>query len=274
MIWRRGNYDKNTVEMILQQIKFGRYFEGSSKWYAGVTANVVQSLTAHGFTREEIYGRSRDFHCWDIPKENALQCKNAVVLQYNMLIDENSDFLSEKYPNLFIYFFAAAQNRTIHIDVSSFTPVKSLPDEPIFVTEKFRNGETKREIYDGSLTADGFEKMLEHFRSVFLNGTLNTLVIQHRNTEEMWFNFGEGCCRISYDAHTSQEGGYASWRNGSKARKPVKFFEGEYPAYMVCTDVEQYTAALSYFLEKGRKPGKRQNVQWAWVKEEKVPKNK
>ena len=59
MIWRRGNYSENTVETILGQIKYGRYFDGEMKWYAGVTANVVQSLSAHGFTKEEIYGRKK-----------------------------------------------------------------------------------------------------------------------------------------------------------------------------------------------------------------------
>lgn len=272
MIWRRGNYSENTVETILGQIKYGRYFDGEMKWYAGVTANVVQSLSAHGFTKEEIYGCKKDLMCWDIPKENALKCKKEVISLYNMQSDGESDFLSEKYPNLFIYFFEVTPKRKLHIDTSKFTAVKALPEEPIWVTEKARDGGVKREMYDFS--ADGVKELLLHFREVFLNGILNVLTIQHTNGEEMWFNFGEGCCRISYDAHTSQEGGYASWRNGTKARKPVKFFEGEYPAYMVCTDVEQYMTALSYFLEKGRKPGKRQNVQWAWINEDKFPMNK
>lgn len=274
MIWRRGNYGENTAEMILDQIKYGGYFDGDSRWYAGVTANAVQSLTAHGFTKEEIYGRGWELMCWDIRREDALRCKKEAVALYNMQSDDESDFLSETLPNLYIYFFQVTDNRETHIDTSGFTPAKTLPEVPIWVTEKARDGSVKRELYDHKLSADEQKELLEHFREVFLNGTMNTLVIQHRSGEEMWFNFGEGCCRISYDAHTSQEGGYASWRNGSKARKPVPFFEGEYPAYMVCTDVEQYMAALSYFLEKDRKPGKRQNVQWAWINEDKFPKNK
>ena len=274
MIWRRGNYSENTVDMILNQIAFGKYFQ-NGEWYVGVTANAVQSLTAHGFAGEEIFGRTFGFAVWDIPAENAVKCKREILKLYkNTSCDDESDFLSDKFANLFIYAFEKKPNLVTHIDVSGFTPVKTLPENPVWITEKSRDGTVTRKFYDHDFSEEEFAYLLEHFREVFLNGTLATLVIQHRSICEMWVNYGERCCRISYDAHTSQEGGYASWRNGSKARKPVKFFVGEYPAYMVCTDVEQYMTALSYFLKNDRKPAKRQNVLWAWIKEDKFPKNK
>lgn len=254
MIWRRGNYSENTAEMILNQIKYGGYFSGDFRWYAGVTANAVQSLAAHGFTREEIYGHGWELMCWDIRREDALSCKNEAITLYNLQSDDESDFLSEEFPTLYIYFFKITDNRKTHIDTSGFMPVKALPEVPIWVTEKLRDGSVKRELYDHKLSADEQKELLEHFREVFLNGTLKTLTIQHRSGEEMWFNFGEGCCRISYDAHTSQEGGYASWRNGSKARKPVKFFEGNIPRIWSARTLNNIWRLLLTFLKRTKSP--------------------
>ena len=140
MIWRRGNYSENTAEMILGQIKYGRYFDGHFQWYAGVTANAVQSLAAHGFTKEEIYGRGRELLCWDIRREDALRCKKEAIALYNLLSDDESDFLSEEFPNLYIYFFQVMNNRKTHIDTSGFTPANALPEVPVWVTEKSRDG--------------------------------------------------------------------------------------------------------------------------------------
>lgn len=118
---------------------------------------------------------------------------------------------------------------------------------------------------------DEFDKaacaeFVEQMKQKFLTNQMKSLRIVHRSAIEMWFEFWEGCCTISYDSHISQEGYIQSYRSENHARRLIPFFEGAYPEYMVCKDVNKFIAILQYFLEKDRKPGKRQNVKWVVVK--------
>ena len=45
----------------------------------------------------------------------------------------------------------------------------------------------------------------------------------------------------------------------------MRYF-GEYPEYMICRDMQALEEILRYFLLKGKKPGKRQNVKWVNMK--------
>lgn len=92
------------------------------------------------------------------------------------------------------------------------------------------------------------------------------LRIRHRDFNQIIVQFGDDCCIISYDAGTSQCGGYQSYRSGSTLRKKVKLYSGEYPDYMICHDMQVLEEILHYFLLKGKKPGKRQNVKWVNMK--------
>ena len=62
--------------------------------------------------------------------------------------------------------------------------------------------------------------------------------------------------------------GYQSYRSGSTSRKKVQLYSGEYPEYMICRDMQALEEILRYFLLKGKKPGKRQNVKWVNMKYE------
>ena len=268
MFWRRGNYEFNTVEGIVSHvIQTKNYFWGT--WFVGVTANVVSSLKAHQIDTDD--QMSSSFACWDIPFASAKACKEALLALegFDFASDDESDFMDPTYPNSFIYLYAVVNGRTVqHIDISDFKPAKALPKPPIIVTEVSRDGqETITRI------GDEFDKaacagLVDQIKQKFLAGRMRSLKIVHRSIIEMRFEFGEGCCAISYDSHTSQEGYIQSYRSESRARKLIPFFEGSYPEYMVCQDVDKFISILQYFLEKDRKPGKRQNVKWAVVKSE------
>lgn len=60
MIWRRGNYDYNTVELIVEQVERVHLFSGGT-WFVGVTANYVKSLNAHRINTDA-QGSSRSRH--------------------------------------------------------------------------------------------------------------------------------------------------------------------------------------------------------------------
>lgn len=267
--WKRGNYAFNTVEHIVNLVKhFGKF--AYDTWYVGITANSVRSLKAHGIDTDN--QRSAEFDVWDIPFENARECKEALLSMegYDFISDDESDFIDDTYPNLFIYLYKVEgiYHTVQHIDVSDFKPVKALPKNHIIVTEVSRDDEKTVTRYDDEFDKDACDKLIAEIRQKFIDNKMKYLNIVHRSTIEMWFEFGEGCCTISYDGHTSQEGYIQSYRNGSRSRKQVQFFDGTRPEYMVCRDADVFTAILRYFLEKDRKPGKRQNVKWVVVKGE------
>ena len=268
MFWRRGNYEFNTVEGIISHVTHMRnYFWGT--WFVGVTANAVSSLNAHQIDTDN--QMSQSFVCWDIPFESAQACKSALLALegYDFISDDESDFIDSTHPNSFIYMYHVINGHTIqHIDVSGFKPVKALPKKHIIVTEVSRDGkETVTRIGD-EFDKAACAELVEQIKQKFLAGRMKSLRIVHRSVIEMWFEFGEGCCTISYDSHTSQEGYIQSYRSESRVRKKIPFFEGAYPEYMVCKDVDKFISILQYFLEKDRKPGKRQNVKWVVVKSE------
>ena len=267
MFWKRGNYAFNTVEGIVEQVRHFKYFTADT-WFVGITANSVQSLQAHGINTDN--QMSLSFACWDIPFESAKACKEALLALegYNFISDDESDFIDDTYPNAFIYLYKVWGSTVQHIDVSGFKPVKALPSNHIIVTEVSRNGEKTVTRYDDEFDKAACAELVEQIRQKFLASRMKSLTIVHRSKIEMWFEFGEDCCTISYNGHTSQEGYIQSYRSGSRSRKLIPFFEGAYPDYMVCRDVDQFTAILQFFLEKERKPGKRQNVKWVVTKGE------
>lgn len=268
MFWRRGNYEFNTAEGIIAHVTQMSYnFWGT--WFVGITANALSSLKAHQIDTDN--QMSSTFVCWDIPFESAKLCKASLLALegFDFISDDESDFIDNTYPNSFIYMYGVINGHTIqHIDVSNFKPVKALPENNIIVTEISRDGkETITRI------GDEFDKVacaefVEQIKQKFLTNQMQSLKIVHRSIIEMWFEFGEGCCTISYDSHTSQEGYIQSYRSESNSRKLIPFFEGSYPEYMVCKDVDKFIAILRYFLEKGSEPGKRQGVKWVVVKRE------
>lgn len=267
--WKRGNYAFNTVENIVNLVKhFGKF--AYDTWYVGITSNSVRSLKAHGINTDN--QMSSEFDVWDIPFESAKACKEALLSMdgYDFISDDESDFIDDTYPNSFIYLYRVdgLTDTVQHIDVSDFKPVKSLPLNHIIVTEVSRDDEKIVTRYDDEFDKAACDQLIEEIRQKFIDGKMKFLKIVHRSTIEMWFEFGEGCCTISYDARTSQEGYIQSYRNGSRSRKQVPFFDGMRPEYMVCRDIDEFTAILRYFLEKDRKPGKRQNVKWVVIKGE------
>lgn len=266
MFWRRGNYEFNTVDGIVSDVmQMKNYFWGT--WFVGVTANAVSSLKAHQIDTND--QKSESFVCWDIPFESAKACKAALLALegFDFISNDESDFIDRTYPNSFIYLYGVINGRTVqHIDVSGFKPVKALPEPPIIITEVSRDGqETVTRIGD-EFDKTACAELVEQIKQKFMANRMKSLKIVHRSIIEMQFEFGEGCCTISYDSHTSQEGYIQSYRSESRARKLIPFFEGAYPEYMVCRDVDKFISILQYFLEKDRKPGKRQNVKWAVVK--------
>ena len=90
--------------------------------------------------------------------------------------------------------------------------------------------------------------------------------IRHRELNMISVLFGDGCCIINYDAGTSQMGGYQSYRSGATSRRKVQLYSSEYPEYMLCRDMQVLEVILQYFLLKGTKPGKRQNIKWVNMK--------
>lgn len=270
MIWRRGNYAFNTVESSVSFVRHLSYFKQGT-WFVGVTANAVRSLNAHQIDTDN--QDSHNFACWDIPFASAKACKEALLALegYDFISDDESDFIDDTYPNSFIYLYQVLGRCTIqHIDVSGFKPVKALPVKPIIVTEVSRDGKKTVTRYGDEFDKAVCAELVEQIREKFLANQMKSLKIVHRSIIELWFLFGEGCCTISYDGRTSQEGYIQSYRSGSRARKLIPFFEGAYPEYMVCKDVDEFTVILQYFLEKDRKPGKRQNVKWVVTKGERL----
>ena len=267
MFWRRGNYAFNTVEGIVGYVTDMKYFMNGT-WFVGITANAVKSLNAHRIDTDD--QKSYSFGCWDIPFASAKACKEALqaLEGYHFISDDESDFIDDTYPNSFVYLYKVLDRYTVqHIDVTGFKPVKALPAIPIIVTEEFRDGQETVTKYGDEFGKDDCVGLVEQIRQKVLASQLKSLKVVHRSIIGLQFEFGEGCCTISYYGH-SQEGYFQSYRSGSRSRKLIPFFEGAYPEYMVCRDMDEFAAILQYFLEKDRKPGKRQNVKWVVAREE------
>lgn len=245
----------------MDRIRHFAYFK-SGTWYVGITANPVMSLKAHGI---DIY--KGGFDCWDIPFKDAKVCKEAILGMegYKMINDCESDYADDIYPNMYVYLYSVRWMTRQHIDTAAFTPLKKMPSPPIVVKYIDTNEKETLVRFDDSFDHAACETLLEDIKAKYIEGQLHGLVVRHRSTQYMELQFGEGCAIISYDSNTSQTGAFQSYRNGSTSRKKVKLFTGEYPEYMVCTDVDVLIGILRYFLEKDRKPGKRQNVKWVMM---------
>ncbi len=264
--WRRGNYDLNTIDMIMRHLVVAKEYK-IGVWYVGITANPIQSLAAHGI---DIYARNT-FECWDFPHENIAECKAAVMELEgcNIITETESDYINYKYPNMFIYTYQITDKTIQKIDVSGFTPYKTIPKPPVIVKYYSIDGKETMVRYDDSFDEKNCDWLLDEIKEKVLENQLKGLVIKPRGTHFMEMQFGEDGCIISYDSNTSQCGAFKSYRNGSKSRKLVKLFTGEYPEYMICRDVDVLIEILGYFIKKNNKPGKRQNVKWVVMPEEK-----
>lgn len=236
------------------------------KCYVGLTANFVQSLAAHGIDHHEETG----FFCMKLPADRAEECRRAVMATggFEPVTDPANDFTAVPSGSpMYIYIYKISPDTCEKIDVSGFTPLKQLPGRPIAAVMTFTDGTVRKQYYDSFTEAD-CEGLMGEIREQADSGQLMELKVTHRMFNFIYALFGEGCCIINYDSGTSQDGGYQSYRSGERSRKPVKLYKGEYPEYMLCRDMRVLEDILRYFILKGKKPGKRQNVKWVAMKEE------
>ena len=263
--WRRGNYAFNTIEMIVDRVSKPKF--RNDTWYVGLTANPIASLTAHGF---DIYSRN-SFDCWDIPAENGMACKEAILALKNchFVTDPENDYIDDTYPNLYIYVYPYMPSCAHRIDTSSFTPLKDMPGLPVVVKYIDRRECETIVRFGDNFSKQDLEQFLSELKEKVVAKELNGLVVKSREASFIEFQFGEDCCIINYDTAMSQSGCFQSYRSGETSRTPVKLFTGEYPAYMICSDWEVVTDILRYFMLKSKKPGKRQNIKWVLTNEEK-----
>ncbi len=300
---RRGNYSENSVEGVVgsannlikskientvyvdtpaeKSMAFNQLLLGlasktdliiEGKCYVGVTANPVQSLTAHGI---DIHSGG-SFFCMDIPSALAEQCKRELTALegYEAVTDSDNDFWNDTYPQMYVYIYKISENTNEKIDTSGFAPLKKMPGIPIVVRLVYTDGSEDKRYYDNELTQKDCDDIIGFINVCINENRLMELEVIHRMFNRIYAEFGKGCCVINYDSGTSQEGGYQSYRSGERSRKKVKLYKNEYPEYMLCRDLGVAGVAgvfeniLAYFLMKGKKPGKRQNVKWVNMKEE------
>lgn len=287
---RRGNYAENTPDEIVEDVKrclkskiegmsFANHSEEESaavakmflclrsekefiidgKCYVGISANPVQSLSAHGI---DIHAENT-FFCMDIPIEKAEECRQKLskLDGFEAVTDIRNDYFDSTYSQMYIYIYRISDTTKEEINISGFTPLKNLPDKPIIIEKNYTAGTFEKTFYDELNKNMCIEFINDIMREI--NGNkLAKISITHRKLNTLYAEFGEGCCIINYDNGTSQTGGYQSYRSGEKSRKKVKLFTGEYPEYMLCRDMTVLENILTYFLSKGNKPTKRQNVKW------------
>jgi len=233
------------------------------KCYVGITSDPVQSLTAHGIN---IFA-SNTYFCTDILKEDAQRCKEAVTKLegYEAVCDPDNDRLDTPYPQLYLYIYKISEKTNEKPVISDLTPAEDLPEGRNIVRSVMRNGSADVRIlpeFDEKLCNDLIAEIKEGVSSQ----QLAEVWIRHRALNMISVLFGDGCCIINFDAGTSQTGGYQSYRSGAASRKKVRLYSGEYPEYMLCRDMQVLETILQYFLLKGKKPGKRQNIKWANMK--------
>lgn len=235
------------------------------KCYVGLTANFVQSLAAHGIDHHDETG----FFCMKLPADRAEDCRRAVMAidGFEPVTDPANDFTAVPPGSpMYIYIYKISPDTCEKIDVSGFTPLKQLPGRPIAAVMTITDGTVRKRYYDSFTEAD-CDGLISEIRKPADSGQLMELKVTHRMFNFIYALFGEGCCIINYDSGTSQDGGYQSYRSGERSRKPVKLYKGEYPEYMLCRDMRVLEDILRYFLLKGKKPGKRQNVKWVAMRE-------
>ena len=291
---RRGNYEKNTIEIVVDHVRHtirsemehlrfeGKTAEESAKLaqiilastakqelilegrcFVGITANPMQSLSAHGIN---IFA-SNTFFCIDIPKDDAKSCKEAVMeLEgYEPVSETETDCYETPFSQLYLYIYKITEQTNEKPYIKEMVPLKSLPEREITIRTEKRDG-TANARFAVEMNETVCDDLLTEIRTGISAHQFAELRIRHRDFNQIIVQFGDDCCIISYDAGTSQCGGYQSYRSGSTSRKKVKLCSGEYPDYMICHDMQVLEEILRYFLLKGKKPGKRQNVKWVNMK--------
>lgn len=291
----RGNYAENTPDTIVEDVKscLKNTIEGMSfvnhskeesaavakmllclrskkefiidgKCYVGISANPVQSLSAHGI---DIHAENT-FFCMDIPTEKAEECRQKLLRLdgFEAVTDIRNDYFDSIYSQMYIYIYRISDTTKEEINISGFTPLKNLPDKPIIIEKNYTDGTFEKTFYD-TLDKNMYTKLINDIMSEININKLAKIGITHRKLNTLYAEFGEGCCIINYDNGTSQTGEYQSYRSGEKSRKKVRIFTKEYPEYMLCRDMTILENILTYFLSKGNKPTKRQNVKWVNMKE-------
>lgn len=233
------------------------------KCYVGITANPVQSLTAHGIN---IFA-SNTYFCTDILKEDAQRCKDAVAALdgYEAVSNPENDIFETPYPQLYLYIYKITDKTNENPQINNFTPIDRLPEGENIVRFVMRGGHAEVRILPKTDEALS-NTLIAEINDGIKSHQLAEVWIRHRELNMISVLFGDDCCIINYDSGTSQCGGYQSYRSGSTSRKKVQLYSGEYPEYMVCRDMQMLNAILQYFLLKGKKPGKRQNTKWVNMK--------
>lgn len=185
---------------------------------------------------------------------------------FEPVTDPSNDFTAvPQDAPIYIYIYKISENTREKIDVSGFVPLEKLPERPIKAVMTCTDGTVKKEYY-GKITETDCNALIDRIRKLADNGQLMELKIGHKMFNSVYVCFGEGCCIINYDNGTSQDGEYYSYRSGERSRRPVKLYKGEYPEYMLCRDLGILEDILRYFMMKGKKPGKRQNIKWVYMK--------
>jgi hypothetical protein len=231
--------------------------------YVGITSNPVQSLTAHGIN---IFA-SNTYFCTDIQKEDAQRCKEAVteLEGYEAVCDPENDRSDTPYPQLYLYIYKISDNTNEKPEISNLTPIEDLPEGRNIVRFVMRNGSADVRILP-EINEKLCNDLITEIREGISSQQLVEVWIRHRELNMISVLFGDGCCIINYDAGTSQMGGYQSYRSGATSRRKVQLYSSEYPEYMLCRDIQVLEVILQYFLLKGKKPGKRQNIKWVNMK--------
>jgi hypothetical protein len=291
---RRGNYENNTIEIVVDHVRHtirsemehlqfeGKTVEESAKiaqiilastarrelilegrCFVGITANPMQSLSAHGIN---IF-TSNTFFCMDIPKEDAAICKEAVMALegYESVSNSETDCYETPFSQLYLYIYKITELTNENPEIKEMVPLQTLPEREITIRKENRDG-TANAHFVVEMNEPVCDELLMEIHTGISKHQLADLRIRHRDFNQIIVQFGDDCCIISYDAGTSQCGGYQSYRSGSTSRKKVQLYSGEYPEYMICRDMQALEEILRYFLLKGKKPGKRQNVKWVNMK--------
>lgn len=266
------SFDNYTYDTFYGGEKLRRLMETDMKfkegaYYVGITANPMLSFKAHGI---DIYDRYA-FESWEVPFEKAKSCKDEILAMdiHEWIFDSDSDYIDETCKNLFIYLYNIRSDTIQHISTSAFTPLKKRIPNPIVLKYINNDGTQSVKRFGEEFSDNDCDLVLSEIKAQILEKKLYGLVVKHRSLNFIEFQFGDDCAVINFEPNTLQEGAGYGYRNGSKSRKKVTFYDGEYPEYMVCHGIDIYMDILNYFLKKDKKPGKRQNVKWAYMAEDK-----
>lgn len=275
---RNGNYKNNTIEKVVKAVKLNIrselenvYMSGKSAGeakefarqliktmstfeliiedlcYIGITANPVQSLTAHGID----VNAENTFWCVAVPSECASECRAEISALdgFDPYIDEANDYIDYSFEKAYIYIYKISDKTNEIIDNSGFTPLMQLPQRPITIIKAFVDGASETRYYD-AFSHDDHDRVINDIMGQVRNNYLTELVIIHRDQKKIFAEFGTDCCIVNYESGTSRSGHYQSYRSGVRSRKMVRLFNNEYPEYMVCRDLGIFENIISIFLDR------------------------